>query len=191
VSVAVWAGTESDARGAASLHVSAIAEGFLPTLGEPFLTRLYRRVVRDPGSFLLMSEGGFLAGTEDVSALYRTFLVRDGVVAGLAAAPRLARSWRKVLETMRYAKQEGGHEPLPPAELLAVAVDPAARGSGVGRALVTAFTEELRSRRTAGARVVVASDNTAAIGLYLACGFTRAASLEVHEGRSSTLLTWS
>ncbi len=189
--------TEADAGAAAALHASEISEGFLPSLGRPFLTRLYRRIVRSPESFLLVAHDGesivgFVAGTERVRDLYRSFLLRDGALATLAALPRVARSWRRVLETLRYPSGPGddGALRLPSAELLAIAVAPVARGHGAGRQLVTALTSEFERRGVAAVRVVVGDDNAAAISLYEHCGFTTVARIEVHRGTPSRVLTW-
>jgi ribosomal-protein-alanine N-acetyltransferase len=60
------------------------------------------------------------------------------------------------------------------AEVLTLAVDPAARRRGLGRALVDAA---LGAARMAGAEAMfleVAHDNAPAIGLYQAAGFTTA-----------------
>jgi ribosomal protein S18 acetylase RimI-like enzyme len=196
----VRVGTEADAMLAATLHASEISEGFLPSLGRPFLGRLYRRVVRSPQSFLLVAQNdervvGFVAGTEDVRVLYRSFLLHDGVFATISALPRVVRSWRRVLETLRYptgagAEQRGGERELPSAELLAIAVAPAARGRGAGRQLVDALTTEFQRRGIRAVRVVVGADNNAAIGLYERYGFTKVARIEVHRGTPSQVLTW-
>lgn len=199
-------GTEADAGPAATLHASEISDGFLPSLGRSFLARLYRRIVRSPGSFLLVAEAdgdtlGFIAGTDDVRELYRSFLIRDGLVATISALPQVLRSSRRVLETLRYGTGSGvasgdeqshgpGDAELPKAELLAIAVAPQARGRGAGRALVDAFTAELTRRGVPGARVVVGADNDAAIRLYERCGFTKVARIEVHRGTPSQVLTW-
>ena len=189
----VRAGTDADASAAACLHATAITEGFLSSLGPRFLTRLYRRMVRDPSSFLLVAEEdgaviGHAAATENVSHLYRQFLLRDGVVAGIAAAPRLLSQFRSVLETLRYPS---GNDELPNAELLAVAVDYGHQGRGVGRALVNAVREELLRRGVREARVVVAATNGRALRLYTSSGFQPSASIEVHARTPSQVLTWS
>jgi ribosomal protein S18 acetylase RimI-like enzyme len=188
----VRVGTEADVDVAATMHASEISEGFLPSLGHPFLARLYRRVVRSPRSFLLVGDDdgravGFVAGSENVGELYRSFLLHDGVPAALRALPRIVRSGRRVFETLRYP---AGDNDLPEAELLAIAVAPDARSQGIGRALVEAFTAELRRRDVDGARVVVAADNERAVRLYEACGFKPATRVEVHAGRASQVLTW-
>lgn len=63
---------------------------------------------------------------------------------------------------------------LPPeAELLTIAIAPAAQGKGLGRALLA---EAMAAARRAGARRIfleVAADNGAALALYAAAGFTR------------------
>ena len=190
-----------DAPRLAELHATRMTEGFLSALGPRFLRVLYRRIVASPDAFAFVavveeadaadSGGpaitGFAAAALDVGALYRRFLLRDGVVAGIAAAPRLLRSWRRVLETLRYP---GGADDLPEAEILSVAVDPAAAGRGVGTRLVEAATAELVRRGAPAAKVVTAADNVAALRLYERCGFRAATRISVHEGTASQVLVW-
>jgi ribosomal protein S18 acetylase RimI-like enzyme len=191
--VAVRVGGDADAPAAARLHATRITEGFLSFLGPGFLVRLYRRVPRTPGSFLLVADGdtgvvGFLAGSADVGGLYRSFLLRDGLPAGLAAAPRLVRGWRRVLETLRHGG--GGAGTGRGTELLAVATDPAAAGRGVGTALVAAFLDRVRAAGGTEAYVVVGADNHQAIALYERAGFAPADEFELHAGVRSLLLQW-
>ena len=186
-------GTRADAGAAARLHADQIGEGFLSSLGPRFLTLLYRRIVTWPRSFLLVAEEdgtvvGQVAAAEDVGGLYRQFLVRDGLVAGVVAAPHLLRSWRSTLETLRYPSAEGD---LPAAELLAVAVDSGWQGRGIGKALVIAANEELARRGVANARVVCAASNAPALGLYRSSGFRSAATIQLHADTRSEVLTWS
>ena len=131
---------------------------------------------------------GFCATARDVGALYKRFVVRDGVVAGVVAAPRLLRSARRVLETLRYPSHGGD---LPPAEVLAVAVGAAASGAGLGRRLVEASMAEVGDRAVTAVKVVAGSHNAAALALYRACDFRDAEEIEVHEGVRSTVLVWS
>lgn len=192
--VEVRRGSPADARRAAELHAGQIAEGFLSQLGPAFLERLYRRIARTDSSFLLVAaEGdrvvGFLAGSCDVGGLYRRFLVRDGVAAALGAWRNLLRAWPRALETLRH----GGSDEVAAggAELLSVAVDPAARGRGVGGALVAAFVAELGRRGVGSGHVVVAADNASAISLYERGGFVRSRTFELHPGTVSLVLTWT
>ncbi len=195
MTIRAW--TVYDAAAAAHLHATSITEGFLPTLGERFLTRLYRRIARDERSVLLVDvEGGrvhgMIAGTEDVHALYKQFARRDGVVAGLVAAPRIARHARHVLETWRYGRAGTSDAvALPPAELLAVAVAGDRRGAGTGHALVAALHREFTRRAVPAAKVVVGAGNEAALRLYERCGYREATTIAVHPETPSKVLVWS
>ncbi len=60
------------------------------------------------------------------------------------------------------------------AEILTVAVDPAARRAGSGRALVEAAVDLAAARGAGMLFLEVAVDNAAAIALYHRCGFARA-----------------
>ena len=188
---------DNDAARLAELHATRITDGFLPSLGPAFLARLYRRIAKSPGSFAYVATDtdapdarvlGFAAATDDVGQLYRSFALHDGVVAGIAAAPRLLRSWRRVLETVRYPGAEGD---LPTAEILAVAVDETAGKQGIGRAVVDAATSRLAERGIEAVKVVAGADNTAALRLYAVCGFAVRARIEVHEGAPSEVLVWN
>jgi len=182
-----------DATAIARLHAQRISEGFLPTLGPRFLTRLYRRIVRsDRGCAFVVDDGGqvvaFTAGATDVARLYKEFLVRDGIVAGLTAVPRLARSWRRVYETLRYPAATAE---LPRAEVLAVATAEAAVGRGLGAATVRAVTDALAARGAAAVKVTVGAGNEPAIAMYRACGFVAAAQIRVHGDTTSEVLVWT
>ena len=150
--------------------------------------------MRDPDSFVIVAADhfrvvGFVAGTSDTGRLYKRFAVRDGVVAGLRAAPRLLRSLRRVWETSRYPARDGD-VPLPRAELLSLAVAAPSAGQGVGGTLVVACLAEFGRRGIASARVVVGSGNSAGLAVYRAHGFVDHSSLEVHKGERSEVLVW-
>jgi ribosomal protein S18 acetylase RimI-like enzyme len=187
-------GTRHDAAAAARLHATQISEGFLASLGPRFLVHLYGRIARDPSSFLLVADGaaqsepvaGFIAGAVDVRALYRSFLRHDGPTAAASALAGLVRSWRTALETLRHGT-DGPDGP----ELLAVAVDPAWRGGGVGARLVAAFQTEIQRRGLGEASVVVGAANEPAQALYRSAGFAARRAVEVHPGVPSLLMTWT
>ena len=131
---------------------------------------------------------GFIAGAEDTSRFYKEFLRHHFLGALFRLAPALLRprTWKKVIETLRYGSQTS----TSCAELLSMAVAPEGRGRGVGRRLVGAL---LRSASEAGVekmRVVVGSDNQAAISLYRSAGFDDPEAVEVHQGHASLEMTW-
>jgi ribosomal protein S18 acetylase RimI-like enzyme len=191
---AVSAARPGDIAAVAALHATLLPSSFLAELGPRFLEVLYRRILRDDGSFVQVVRDGdrvvaFVAGTESTSRLYRRFATHDLLPAIAAAAPVMLRRSRHVLETLRYGR--GAPVPdLPEAELLALAVLPEARGRRLGTRLVSCFQAELARRGTTTARVVVSADNAAAIATYRSCGFETAARIEVHRGHRSEVLRW-
>ena len=192
--VALRLGRPGDAAAVAALHSSLITEGFLSSLGAPFLERLYRRVPATAGSFLVVAEGdgvvvGFVAGSLDVGELYRQFALRDGPAVALRFGVRLARSWRRVLETLRHARadSDGGVGPAD-AELLAVAVSPDRRRSGLGAQLVQGLLDEATRHGAHSVDVVVGADNDAAVAMYRAAGFVERRRFELHAGTPSLVM---
>jgi ribosomal protein S18 acetylase RimI-like enzyme len=198
--IAVRAALKEDSARIAELHATGINEGFLASLGPRFLSRLYGRMVTSRRAFLLVAYDsqassqqivGFVAGTESVPRLYREFLLRDGVVAGIVAAPHLARAVPKLVETLRYGANDA--QPGQPmagteTELLSLAVAPEARRRGVGGLLVDSFHSAAKDSGSVTARVVVGATNDAAIRLYQGGGFVEAQRFELHAGTESLLL---
>jgi ribosomal protein S18 acetylase RimI-like enzyme len=188
--------TVADVDTVAALHADRISEGFLVTLGPAFLRRLYRRIVRSPRAFALVADpstgarpvDGFVAVADDTRALYREFVAHDGIVAGLAAAPGIARAPGAVFETLRYGLRSGNG--VGGAEILATAVAEDAAGHGIGTQLVRAAVEELRRRGAHAAHVVTAADNRAAQLAYERGGFRPDGHREVHHGVAQQLLVW-
>ncbi|MGD0393682.1 MAG: N-acetyltransferase [Acidimicrobiales bacterium] len=192
--VEVRRGTDADAPVSAALHAGQISQGFLSALGPGFLRRLYRRIGRSPESFLLVaaSQGatvGFVAGSTNVAGLYRSFLLHDGIPAGLQAAGSLITGWRRVLDTLGHASAGGTGSGRGP-ELLAIAVDPAWQGHGVGRLLVRSFLDEVSDRGGDAAHVVVGAGNRSAVSLYERAGFVTVQRFELHAGTESLLMQW-
>ena len=190
--------TVADVDAVAALHADRIAEGFLVTLGPAFLRRLYRRIVRSPRAFVLIADStvaidarrvdGFVAVADDTAALYREFVLHDGVRAGLAAAPGIVRAPRSVIETLRYGlRPDAGPAG---AEILATAVASDRAGGGIGTTLVRAAVDELRRRGALRAHVVTAADNRAAARTYERGGFRAGGHREVHRGIAQQLLVW-
>jgi|GEM_PF-587846 len=102
--------TPADVARVATLHAERISDGFLSSLGEPFLCRLYKRMLHSQDCHCVVMASteqpqvvfGFAAAAESTSRFYRRFLVRDGVVAGVRAFPVLVRSLPRMWETLKY-----------------------------------------------------------------------------------------
>lgn len=71
----------SDYRTVASLHCDNINQGFLATLGVPFLTLLYEAIDKDSESVLLVERVdrrvvGFVTGTRGLARIYKQLLLK-------------------------------------------------------------------------------------------------------------------
>jgi ribosomal protein S18 acetylase RimI-like enzyme len=123
-----------------------------------------------------------------VGRLYREFVIRDGVVAGVASAPRIVRSLPHVVETLRYPGTTGQ---LPEAEILAVVTDVEAAGRGWGSLVLHETLAELERRGCASAKVVAGASNESALALYRKCGFEPTQSISIHDDVKSEVLVWA
>jgi glycosyltransferase involved in cell wall biosynthesis/ribosomal protein S18 acetylase RimI-like enzyme len=181
----------ADASAVARIHARELPNAFLPTLGEPFLVQLYRSLASFGDAGLFVAENGvgvvgFAAAVPSVGRFYRRFLARRGIPAFAAALPRLVDPGvaRRAWETARYPAST---QPLPDAELLAIAVRPGSRTTGVGRALATASLNVLALQGVREAKVVVQEDNEAANRFYEGVGFEFLTKLSVHDNRRSNV----
>jgi ribosomal protein S18 acetylase RimI-like enzyme len=136
----------------AQLHAHGIARGFLSSLGETFLTRLYDGMRQHPGTELLVclhheTVVGFIAATESTRQLYKWILHHKPLTLGLTLVRRLFSIERikRTFETLQYMAAQGVRE-LPEAELLSIAVSPDMRGLELGRKLIEEALERLRHR---------------------------------------------
>ncbi|GAA1383725.1 MULTISPECIES: mycothiol synthase [Catellatospora] len=89
---------------------------------------------------------------------------RDGVLAGF--------HWTKVHGELRRDAQDAHHHD-PIGEVYVLGVDPAAHGSGLGRALTAAGLRHLRAQGLDQVMLYVDESNTAATALYQRLGFAR------------------
>jgi glycosyltransferase involved in cell wall biosynthesis/ribosomal protein S18 acetylase RimI-like enzyme len=183
-----------DISAVARLHERMITTGFLSSLGARFLRVLYNAILKDPASALYVVRDsetvmGFISGTTDTGAFYRRFAFRHLLPAAWALMPVLLRAsvWKRIYESFRYG---GGGSPVP-AELLSMAVAPAARRRGLGRCLVETLLEWVERGGLASVKVVVGADNETAVAFYRDCGFGDAVEINVHGTEKSWELVWS
>ena len=175
-------------REAARLHADGITEGFLSTLGQPFLTSLYQGIGESAGAGVFVAvEGGtvlgFISYARDVGSCYRQTLRRrffpmTGALLRQLIKPRVLGS---VLETLAYPLLHRGREqtatddrpaPTVRSELLSMAVSAQARGKGVGKLLVRAVDQALQAEGVGGYFVVTHAVDERSNGFYRSCGFS-------------------
>ena len=166
----------------AGLHIASIHHGLLPDLGHRFLSRLYREIDTAPtGEVWASVEAkrvvGFVAGCSDTKRCYYTVLRSAGLSLVQAAGGSLfsPNVLRRLPSVARYPFRNGGagifQHRATPAELLAIAVDPATRGRGIGTRLVRALEAGLRSRGVAAYRVATNAADPHSNRFYLRAGF--------------------
>jgi glycosyltransferase involved in cell wall biosynthesis/ribosomal protein S18 acetylase RimI-like enzyme len=183
--------TRRDAGALAQLHRDGMPDAFLPALGSGVMQRMYRALATDRDAVALVAENGagivgFATGTTSVRRSYRRFLIRHGIPAAVAAAPRLVRP--AVLHRLREtASYPDGNGQLPEAELLSIAVAPEGRNRGLGRSLAREVIDALGASGAREVKVVVGATNEPANRLYERAGFRLEARLEVHAGNPSNV----
>jgi GNAT superfamily N-acetyltransferase len=179
----------------ARLHCEAVPHGFLSTLGEGVLATLYRGLVCDPSTVLLVGSNdsfplgaGYICVTADSRSAYRIAITRY--------FPRLALTLLRggvnpqrahgLLETFRArgAGDVGGN-----ATILNFAVDQSARGTGIGRALFARAMSYLRDLDVRRVDFVVGRDQGEARSFYAAAGAIYRWPIVVHRGTSSESYT--
>jgi len=150
----------ADSLAIAGLHLRQIPWGLLAQLGVAFVATFYQALLASPQGFAFVAERdgrivGFASGVLDWRGFYREFLRRHLTLAvrGFLAGFRRGR-WRRLLETSRYAASGT----LPPAELISIALEPEARGSGISGELVRHVLTEFAARHVLAVRVTAGGE---------------------------------
>lgn len=178
----------------AALHANNIDQGFLATLGVPFLALMYRAIDESGDSVLLTEEPNgrviaFVSGGIGMGPIYRRMLCRPLALAW-ALLPSLLRPARvkRILDIVRYGQQvPSALVPLPEAELLSIAVDPLARGRGVAEKLYRRLEVHFRERGKPAFRITVGDSLAPAHRFYCRMGAQPVARTQVHAGEESLI----
>lgn len=175
-----------DVPAIASLHVKGIATGFISSLGEEFVQALYKAVLADKTSCTLVAQDdsgvkGFVAFTQNLNKLYRSIILKSGFRFAVILAGKLfsIKKIKRVFGTLLYPSHTGKLN-LPKAELLAIAIAPEGRRSGIATRLVIAGLQACAARSIDEVKVMVAENNTPANRLYQKCGFKPLCKIDSH-----------
>jgi len=182
----------------AALHQREIPGGFLSTMSQEFLARLYSAIVRSEKAFLLAATNpqsgivaGFICGSADSRDLMRQCIVGSGLKLITPLLPRLF-SWRvlvRIFETLRYARQDDGPA-LPKAEILNFCVNSRLQGHGIGRQLFAALTSEFRRRGVERIKIVTGESQASAQRFYDAARARRAGGISIHGSANSVVFVY-
>lgn len=171
------------------VHLAAFPNFFLSFLGPRFLREFYGAVMGEGIAIVAIDEGaiaGFAAGVTDPRGFYRRLLRRRLVPVAIAIAPALLRRPSTAARVVRRAFQRtAGEIPPPGAELMSLAVLPSRQQHGIGRTLVRAFLDRVRSRDVSGVWLVTDDANNDAVqSFYERLGFEKRRSFTNAEGRA-------
>jgi glycosyltransferase involved in cell wall biosynthesis/ribosomal protein S18 acetylase RimI-like enzyme len=175
----------ADVPAIAAMHAAVMTKAFLPMLGEPFLRQLFRALVDDPTTPTLVADRGgevigYTSGAVSMRAFRRRFVLRRGIPAVIAAAPRLLRPGvlRRAYELFRYPEQTEG---LPDAEHTLIGVKPRT-APGLGMALTIEALEALEDLGVEEIKCYVAADNLTMRRVVRRAGFEPRGEITLHDG---------
>lgn len=180
-------------RDLANLHSSALAGGFLASLGPKVLAELYRAIGTTRACKLIVEMQndevvGFIAGGSGMGPIYRQMLRRPLHLA-VAVAPVFLnpRKIRGIWEILKHGQDRALQVDLPQYELLSIAVVPVVRGTGVAARLYTRLIDHCQSNGIVSFRITVGDGLTPAHRFYSKVGAKPIARTEVHKGQGSTV----
>jgi ribosomal protein S18 acetylase RimI-like enzyme len=172
--------SEGDFKAIASLHKHSIPKGFLSSLGERFLSRLYYGISRHPQSCVLVereSKGkvvGFISGSISISKCYKHVIMHNFASLGVPIFFKLFSFSviKKIKETLVYARAGKVESDKIDAELLSMAVSSKARGMGIGKKLISSLEDFFKENKFTGVyKVVTSAEDERSNGFYKSAGF--------------------
>lgn len=183
----------SDYRTVASLHCDHINQGFLATLGVPFLSLLYEAIDKDSESVLLVERVelkivGFVTGTRGLGRIYKQLLLKPlRLIYSLKACILSPSKMYKILEVLLISKGTNISADLPKQELLSIVVNPAYQGGGHAENLFKALCSYFGAEGASSFRIVVGSNLDRAHAFYTKMGSIPVEEIQVHKGANSVV----
>jgi len=186
----------SDTKGIALIHMQELKSGFLSSLGVPFLTGLYNKIIQQ-GILLVSIDGeqidGFVSFSPNTKKLMIDFILSSplnflGLSLKFLRNPAFI---QKSIETL-FAPFKSSHRSnfesdLPSAELLSIAVDSTIQKSGVGSQLLMALENEIKKIGIYEYKVIAGSSRISANKFYLKNGFSRVMQITIHGNELSNV----
>jgi len=183
----------SDYRAIASLHCDHINQGFLATLGVPFLTLLYEAIDKDSESVLLVERVdlkivGFVTGTRGLARIYKQLLLKPlRLIYSLKSCLLSPSKMYKIIEVLLISKDSNISSDLPKQELLSIVVNPAYQGGGHAENLFNALCSHFREEGASSFSIVVGSNLDRAHAFYTKMGSIPVKEIQVHKGADSVV----
>jgi ribosomal protein S18 acetylase RimI-like enzyme len=185
--------SSSDYRAIASLHCDHINQGFLATLGVPFLTLLYEAIDKDSESVLLVervdqSVVGFVTGTRGLGRIYKQLILKPlRLIYALKSCLLSPSKMYKIIEVLLISKDSNISSDFPKQELLSIVVAPAYQGGGRAENLFNALCSHFRKEGASSFNIVVGSNLDRAHAFYIKMGSVPVKEIQVHKGADSVV----
>ena len=183
----------SDYRAIAGLHCDHINQGFLATLGVPFLTLLYEAIDKDSESVLLVERVdrrvvGFVTGTRGLGRIYKQLLLKPlRLIYSLKSCLLSPSKMYKIIEVLLISKDSNISSDLPKQELLSIVINPAYQGGGHAENLFKALCAHFRAEGASSFSIVVGSNLDRAHAFYTKMGSIPVKKVQVHKGADSVV----
>ena len=180
-------------RQIAQLHAECIDQGFLSSLGVPFLTLLYEAIDSESSCVLNIKERqnkviGFVAGAQGMGPIYRRLLINWPRLF-LALLPSIFSftKMKKIVEIIVLSRTAKPVLHCPRAELLSIAVSKVDRGKGYAETLYESLCENFKTLGVTEFCIVVGDALIPAHRFYRKMGAKVIGTIEVHRGQSSVV----
>jgi len=177
----------------AKLHIKSMEQGFMPTLGESFLSLLYESIDADPNSVLIIETKnekviGFVTGGSGMGSIYRQMLIRwfrltCTLVPNLLNPLKL----KKILEIVFNTSKTKTEFINCKNELFSISVSKEYRGLAVSERLYEKLCQWFVGNGVNSFKIVVGESLIRANGFYRKMGAKPADKIIIHEGELSTL----
>ena len=183
----------SDYKVIASLHCDHINQGFLATLGVPFLTLLYEAIDKDSESVLLVERVdlkivGFVTGTRGLGRIYKQLLLKPlRLICSLKSCFLSPSKMYKIVEVLLMSKGSNISVDLSKQELLSIVVNPAYQGGGHAENLFKALCSHFKAEGASSFSIVVGSNLDRAHAFYTKMGSIPVKEIQIHKGVDSVV----
>ena len=187
------------ARDIADLHLIALNQSFLSSLGARFLTSLYLAMLEDSKTLVYYEYdddglAGFVTGGFGLGGIY-IGLIKQPIQLLQNLSPVLLsyRLLSGIIEIILFSAKQSLHRcaakssELPMAELYSIAVANRARGTNVSKRLYSMLSEEFLAQGTTSFKISVGDELVGAHHFYKKMGAQVIAKTHVHAASKASL----
>jgi ribosomal protein S18 acetylase RimI-like enzyme len=178
-------------RQIAALHKNYINKGFLSSLGDDFLTIIYKSISEKGILIAFKKEDkivGYVSGVERFSAVLKHFVLNNLIKAGFFLLPKLVsfEVVKKIGDILLYPLKSKKDQPnIPQAELLSIVVDKDFQGKGISENLYKALKEDFMNIGIKEFKIIVGDELIGAQKFYLKMGAKKEQQINLHQNSIS------